>query len=339
MFEPPRCPNRRCPRHVDACPARFLRHGHYLAKCRPHPIPRFRCPTCRRTFSRQTFRMDYRDHRPDLNARLFRWLSSGVGLRQCSRNLRLSLRCTELKFRKIARHLRQLNLNLRGPLPSDASFQLDEIETYETQRNARPLSVPILIETNTRFVVWAESAPIRPRGKMTLSRRRRIKKDEARFGRRRDRSRRSLRRTLARAAVLVVGRGRIHLDTDQKSSYPHLAREAFGGDRLVHTQTNSRLARTVANPLFPINHTEAMARDLSGRLRRESWLVSKKRRFLDLGLQIFLAYRNYVRRRFNRDEESPAQFLGFAPRRLSETEMLGWRQDWGVRSLHPLTVA
>jgi hypothetical protein len=60
--------------------------------------------------------MDYRDHRPDLNARLFRSIASGLGLRQSSRNLHLSLRCTELKFRKIARHLRRLNLNLRSEL-------------------------------------------------------------------------------------------------------------------------------------------------------------------------------------------------------------------------------
>jgi hypothetical protein len=108
---------------------------------------------------------------------------------------------------------------------------------------------------------------------------------------------------------------------------------------LVHRCTSSKLARTSANPLFPINHTEAMARDLTGRLRRESWLVSKKRRYLDLGLQVFLAYRNYVRRRFNFDEFSPAERLGFAPRRLTETEVLSWRQDWAERSIHPLSLA
>ena len=122
----------------------------------------------------------------------------------------------------------------------------------------------------------------------------------------------------------------------KKSSYGELAKEAFGSDRLVHGRTSSRLPRTVANPLFPINHTEAMARDLMGRLRRESWLVSKARRYLDLGLQIFMTYRNLVRRRFNYDENSPAQVLGFAPRRLTETEVLGWRQDWGKRSPAPL---
>ena len=102
MFQPPRCPYRTCSNHLEPTPEAFLHHGHYRPKCRPHPVPRFRCRACRHTFSRQTFRMDYRDHRPDLNARLFRSIASGLGLRQSSRNLHLSLRCTELKFRKIA---------------------------------------------------------------------------------------------------------------------------------------------------------------------------------------------------------------------------------------------
>jgi hypothetical protein len=283
--------------------------------------------------------MDFRDHRPDLNSKLFQYLASGVGLRQSSRSLRLSLRCTELKFRKIARHLRRLNLNLRGPLPENSSFQLDEIETYEGRRNTRPLSVPILIETKSRFLVWAESATIRPRGKMTLARNRAMLEDELRFGRRRDQSRWRLQRTFRRGADLARNLGRILLETDKKASYVGLATQALGRSRLVHRCTSSKLARTSANPLFPINHTEAMARDLTGRLRRESWLVSKKRRYLDLGLQMFIAYRNYVRRRFNFDEFSPAERLGFAPRRLTETEALSWRQDWVERSIHPLSQA
>ena len=339
MFRPPRCPYRLCSQHLEPQPSSFRRHGSYHPRCRSQPIPRFRCLVCLRTFSRQTFRMDYRDHRPDLNAKLFQSLASGLGLRQSSRNLRLSLRCTELKFRKIARHLRRLNLNLRGPLPESSSFQLDEIETYESRRNTRPLSVPILIEKKTRFLVWAESAMIRPRGKMTPARRRAMLEDELRFGRRRDQSLGRLRRTFRRAADLAQDLSGVLLETDKKTAYVGLAIEAFGSARLEHQRTSSKLARTISNPLFPINHTEAMARDLAGRLRRESWLVSKKRRYLDLGLQVFLAYRNYVRRRFNFDQHSPAALLKFVPRRLTETEVLSWRQDWPGRSIHPLSCA
>jgi hypothetical protein len=116
-----------------------------------------------------------------------------------------------------------------------------------------------------------------------------------------------------------------------------LIRAAFGSERTIaHGTTKSTRQRDVSNPLFAINQTEAMARDLVGRLRRLSWLVSKKRRYLDLGLAIFIAWRNLVRRRFNHEECSPAQALGFTPRRMSAEELCSWRQDWGRRSVHPL---
>jgi hypothetical protein len=281
--------------------------------------------------------MDYRDHRPSLNAPLFISIASGVGLRQSARNLGLSLGCTELKFRKIARHLRRLNLSLRTQLPEEGSLHFDEFESYEGQRNTRPLSIPVLIESGSRYIIWAESAPIRPRGKMTEKRLKAIARAEKRHGPRRDLSRRSVARTLERGADVAENRPVLRLRTDEKSSYPRLAAAAFGKERLQHKRTSSKLERTAWNPLFPINNEEAIMRDLMGRLRRESWLVSKKRRYLDLGLQLHMAYRNLVRRRFNRDDESPAQLLGFLPRRLTAREVLSWRQEWGRRSVHPLS--
>ena len=336
MFQPPRCPNRHCRHHRHPRPEFYRRHGSFKPRCRSHPVPRFVCRTCGRGFSRQTFRADYRDHRPDLNARLFRSIASGVGLRQTSRNLGLSLSCTQLKFRKIARHLRRLDLNLRGPLPAGSSLQFDELETFEGRRNTRPLSVPMLIEKETRYLLWAEAAPIRPRGRMSEARKRAIRQEELRYGPRKDLSMRSVKRTLQRGADLCRGLAKVALFTDEKTTYPGVARKLFGKQRLVHQRTNSKEARTTWNPLFPINHTEAMARDLLGRLRRQSWLVSQKRRYLDLGLALWMAWRNYVRRRFNYDDESPAQKLGFVDRRMTEHELLSWRQDWGRRSVHPL---
>jgi hypothetical protein len=281
--------------------------------------------------------MDYRDHRPQLNSRLFHLLASGVGLRQSSRILSLSRRSTELKARKIGRHLRRLNLNLRHSLPEGSRLQFDEFETYEGRRNTRPLTISIMIEPESRFILWAESATIRPRGTMTEQRLKAIAEDEERFGKRVDRSRMCVWRTFQRAARIANELQEIVLRTDEKSSYMTLARKAFGTARLVHLRTNSKLARMTWNPLFPINHTEAMARDLSGRLRRESWLVSKQRRQLDIALHVFIAYRNLVRKRFNYDTASPAEMLGYVPRRMTVGEVLSWRQDGGELSIHPLS--
>jgi len=336
MFQPPRCPYPRCSQHQRPEPGFFIRKGSYRPLCRAVPVPRFLCKGCGRTFSRQTFRADYRDHRPDLNVKLFLFLASGIGLRQSSRLLGLARRCTELKFRKIARHLRRLNLNLRGPLPPGSSLQFDELETYEGRRNTRPVSLAHMIERGSRYVIWAESAPIRPHGRMSAARLEAIEQDERRFGPRKDLSRRAIERTFRRAAALVEHLPTVELVTDEKVLYPPVAREVFGSERLAHQQVNSQLARGTWNPLFPINHSDAMARDTLGRLRRDSWLVSKKRRYLDLGMALWMAYRNYVRRRFNHDEQSPAQMLGFVPRRMRPSELLSWRQDWGQESIHPL---
>jgi transposase-like protein len=336
MFQPPRCPNRRCNQHRRPEPRFYVRRGYYRPLCRAHPVPRFRCRSCGRGFSRQTFRADYRDHRPDLNARLFVSIATATGLRQTARNIGLTYKSTRRKFQKLARHLFRLNLNLRGPLAEGAILMFDELETYEGRRNTRPLTLPLLIEKQTRFAIWSESAPIRPRGKMSKARKRAIAEDERRYGARKDRSRRAVRRALRRGAELTSGLAVVELHSDEKSTYPAAAKAAFGAARLVHRTTNSKLARGTWNPLFAINHSEAMARDLVGRLRRESWLVSKKGRSLDLAMQMWMAYRNYVRRRFNRDEESPAQMLGFVDRRMRPEQLLSWRQDWRRNSIHPL---
>ena len=336
MFVPPRCPHSDCAMHLSPTAGFAIRRGSYHAKCRPHAVPRFRCRGCRRSFSRQTFRADYCDHKPDRNARVVELLCSGIGLRQTARVVGLTARNTAMKFRKIARHLAGLNANLRGDLPPGSSLQFDELETYETRRNTRPLTLPILIERETRFILAARAAPIRPSGKKTAQRERAIREDRKRFGRRPSRSRAAVRSVLRKGAAHCQGLSSIVLETDEKSTYPGIAKALFG-DALVHQTTSSKAPRTTWNPLFPINHTEAVARDLNGRLRRESWLVSKRRWFLNLQLQLYAAFRNFVRPRFNRDDRTPAQLLGWVARRLTASQLLSWRQDWGERSGHPLS--
>jgi hypothetical protein len=100
------------------------------------------------------------------------------------------------------------------------------------------------------------------------------------------------------------------------------------------------LPRDTKNPLFAINHTDAMLRDNCGRLRRRSWLVSKKARYLRLQLELFTAYRNWHRKRTNDDEKglTPGVVMKLLPRRLEWREMLAWRQDWQQRSIHPASV-
>jgi hypothetical protein len=298
-------------------------------------VPRFVCLICDKGFSRQTFRADYCDNKPYHNVQLFRYLASGLGLRQSARLLGLSRRCTELKARKIARHLGRLNRNLTGQLPAGSTFTLDEMETFEGERAVLPVTVPVLVETRSMYVLATDVAPIKPSGKMTKLRRQAIAQAEERRGPRPDWSVHALCRVFRRWRYYCRDQRPRALVSDKKTVYASLLRRFFGTG-IPHTKISSKQRRDQTNPLRHINLTNAMARDLNGRLRRESWLVSKARRYLRLQLHVFAAYRNFVRRRVNRRPQTPAQILGFLPRPAKVEELLTWRQDWKGRSIHPL---
>ena len=335
-FIPPRCPRPDCTAHRDPVGRWFVRQGSYQPKCRRSPIPRFRCRNCHLGFSRQTFRYDYRDHAPACNVPLLRLLTSGVGLRQSARLLAIDIHAVQRKLEKLAAVCAALHDNLSPRLASGRTFLLDEEETFE-QASIWPVTMPVLMEKETWFVVATDAAPIRRLAPLGSARRRLQEESERRHGRRPDGSRASVRRTLRALAQRLDG-GTLVLRTDEKSSYATLVREVFRG-AAKHKTTSGRAPRTKRNPLFPINTTLAMTRDNNGRLRRRSWLVSKRCACLQQQMCLFVVYRNYVRYRFNRDawNDTPARMLGLLPRALQLREVLAWRQDWGQSSIHPMS--
>src|SRR5262245_42956970 len=322
-FTPPRCPNRRCRMHGNPLPRFYIRRGSYRASCRPEPVPRFQCRSCKRCFSRQTFRLDYRDQRPECNVQLFQLLISGCGLRQCGRIVGLSVRAVQYKFRKVARAMRQLNRNLLRSLPGTGhrTFQLDEIETFEHSSILR-LTVPVLIERESLAVLAFDVGPIRRVPRRGSRRQRWLTRHELNHGRRRDRSRACVRRVLGRLRRLW-GQRRGLLQTDEKALYGARLRRMWP-ETMAHETTSSRLPRTVYNPLFPINLTDAMLRDNNGRLRPRTWLVSKKAGHLRDQLELYVAYRNWHRQRNNDDpaDRTPGVVLQLTERQLEFGEML-----------------
>lgn len=336
-FCPPFCPNHLCTAHHNPAMGWYQCNGTYQPKCRNEPVPRFKCRLCKRGFSRQTFRHDYRDHRPETNAPLFRLLISGVGLRQAGRNLHLSIRAIVQKLRKFARTLFFLHDNLSPRLPEGATFLLDEEESFETSKGL-PLTMPVVVHRGTWFVVSTAVGSIRRLARRGSKLRQYQDHHERQAGKRRaDESRVAVRRALEALHKRLPG-GTLTMLTDEKSSYGPLLREQFG-DRVVHLRTPGRAPRTTGNPLFPINTTMAMTRDNNGRLRRRSWLHSKKGECLAAQMVLFTVYRNYIRQRFNRDapDDTPAKLLGLLPRAMAAEEALAWRQCWGAQSPHPFS--
>lgn len=338
-FTPPRCPNTACPFHRDPPTDRrfYRRRGSFVPECRGVPVPRFHCKGCHKSFSRQTFRADYRDHRPDLNVLAIRHYISGTGIRQTARILHITKRNLELKLRKHTKTIARLQRNLCGPIRRQhLTLTFDELETFTSRRTTSPVTVPIVIDRKTFFVFSIRAAPIRPSGKMTAARRRALAAHEAVHGKRPHRSKAVVWLALRDAARACAGVPRVSFVTDKKKLYPQAIRRFFGDKLVEHQRIDSRRRRDTKNPMFQINLTNAMVRDNLGRCRRRSWLVSKKRGRLERHAGLFIAYRNYVRVWRNGDRATPAMLIGLEPCPWTFYDLVSWRQDWGAeRSVHP----
>lgn len=324
-FVPSFCPKEDCRAHNGA-PFQFHCRGFYRRACDGLVVQRFSCVTCGRRFSRQSFRLNYRWRLPNIHIELFGLLVSKVTMRQSARLLEISRDTVTRRMRTLGAHCRAFQEEAVRRTGVEGAFQLDEMETFETDRLVRPVTVPVLIETTSLFVLHAETAPLPPRGRLDAYRQLRKLRDERLFGPRKSRSRAAVESTLLRLKAALPANAYLDIRTDRKSSYRKLIRTHFGHCLNSHAQVSSRDRRNRENPLFGINHTLAMMRDGVSRLVRRSWGASKLRSRLDDHLWIWMVYRNFVRGITVSDTRTtPAMAAGVAKRRLKVSEVLKWR--------------
>lgn len=310
LFSPPHCPFDDCSAHRSR-PFPYRRKGFFRRRCDGRTVPRFHCLMCHRSFSSQTFRLDYRLQRPALNRLLFLDFVSKNTQRQVVRTRGCTRKTVRHRLRLFGQHCRRLHQRLlrASSLVSPSVFLLDELETFEHNRRLAPLTVPVLVARPSYFVLHAATGQ--------------------RQGRRRSGSRAAVGRCWKRLADWVAGQP-IAVSTDRKPSYAVSLRERFGG-QVEHTQASGRAPRVWGSELFAINHTFALMRDGLSRLVRRSWAASKEGGWLREHLWIWIAWRNYVRRITNRRRhETPAMVQGVLGRQLTLAELLGKREFPGL---------
>jgi transposase-like protein len=328
-FVPPRCPRPTCPSHADGG-FHYRCAGTFDRKVDKRVVQRFQCVICHKGFSSQTFRVDYRLKKPWLPLGVFQGLVSKASLRQTGRNLGSKL---DTMLRILARlgehshdvHQAFLERHRRSGGWRKGVFQLDELETFEFDRRLCPLTVPILIHRDTRFVVHADTGTLPARGNLSAFDLARKEAREKRFGKRVNGSKPAVTRSFAALKAQLAPDASFDVQTDEKKSYRPILRAVFER-QIRHQWVNSTVARGRKNLLFPINNVLAQSRDNLGRLVRRSWGHSKLERNLRWHLAVWMLYRNYVRERsWYHRHSSSAVDAGVARRRVPPREILAWR--------------
>lgn len=331
-FTPPVCPYAGCASHQPSQPFLWQRKGFYTRRCDARLVPRFRCLRCRRSFSSQSFRLDVRLRKPWLDLPIAHALCAKTTLRKLAEVLAVKRRTIERRLDRLGRHCQAFHLWMLerhrqqgSGLPSLMS--LDELETFEGDRLLGPVTVPVLVEPRTLFVVDLSTAPLPARGRLSAWDQLRKAQKEERQGRRVSGSSTAVCQCLATWRRFGPKPGsHIELHTDRKLAYRKLYRETFPGYIRSHARVSSKDKRDRRNALFASNFTNAMLRDGLSRLVRESWGHSKTRLRLELHLWVWAVFRNYVRGITRKDwAKSSAMALGIASCKLPWRDLLRWR--------------
>ena len=291
MFHPPsHCPNKACAASTALRPDWFAKDGYYRTKLARNRVPRFRCRECGKRFGANTHAPTYRQRKPMLNAQLAKLLCSGVTMRRASRLLGVSRRTVARKLEWLGKRAAVLHAQqLKHPDMATAYVQFDEMETYESSK-LLPLSIALAVRPKTGTIISIKVAEMNCHGKTSQV-------SVLKYGKRKDERMEAARYVLRRVAL--VAKPSLTIVTDQKPAYRGVIKQRF--PKAAHAVHKSRKAQTMPtlnskglprDPMFALNHICARLRADLTRLHRRTWSASKRARYLQYALDLWVAYHN-----------------------------------------------
>lgn len=297
------CPNSLCPWHLAAPDSAWFSAAGFHQTSAFGRVRRFKCRSCGKSFSTQTFSIDYYTKRRLDYAQLLTQQSSSASVRALSRSFRVSCGTVQNKLDRLSRQALALHARLR-PLASPAeSVCADGFVSFDVSQFF-PSEVTLSITAESRFVLELTHATHRRSGTMTEAQKLRARELYAKVGFERGSVLRSFREILdSLKAERSPSEGRpLVLITDEKKEYLRalyahaLFRDQDEEHRLGHLRVNSRLPRVYANPLFASNYLDREIRKDQASHHRESSCFNRNVANGMARLACYLVEHNYRKR-------------------------------------------
>ena len=272
---PPFCPNRECEAHYDRPTHRFwVCRGTYSSQLHTR-IQRFTCRLCGCGFSGQTFSIDYYAKQSVDYRKLVGLVASCCGVRQMARYLGVGYETVSNRIMRFARNSMGMHSQLLDTHGVDEDLCADGLQSYWVSQYV-PNNITVLAGSDSRFIYEAVGSSMRRSGRMTGAQKKRRDRLELRFRADPAALTHAFTEVCHTACRLVsqAKRAVTLLDTDEHLAYRralashgpwHLLR---GAGRVVHRLTNSRVRRTLENPLAAVNSIDRQIRiDLAEHVR------------------------------------------------------------------------
>jgi transposase-like protein len=338
-FVPAHCPWPKCSEHAPgprSFPYRFHRHGWYERACAPRKIPRFRCRTCRRTFSRQTFSTTYYSKRPKLLVPIAALLQASACHRQIARTLGCAHTTVGLALARIGRHCMLLLARALAEIKSAREpLVIDHFEAFEISQDL-PFGIGTIVGHRSWFVYGLDPAIHERGGRLTEVQRERLarRKPRERHGGYRG----SFGRLLDILSGFSAEKRSLTVHTDGHASYvlamqDHPERERFrhiaipNPERGPKDSPRSEEARLRDARMFPSDLLHALLRHTAKHHTRETIAFPRRVNAALERAYVHVVWRDLVKGRSEKqpDPRTPAMLLGLTVEPWSWSRVLGKR--------------
>ncbi len=267
---------------------KFSLCGWFTRKSDSKKIRRFRCNSCKKTFSTATFDPCYRQRKRKKNHMVKNLLCSGVSQRRAAMILNLNRKTIERKLKFLARMAR---LEQKEFLENSEfmEIELDDLITSEHTK-CKPLSVTVVVQSKTRAILALKVSSMPAFGHLAA-----ISREK--YGYRPDHRKRGIRSVLTKIKKSVSKNAIIKSDElklyppEIKELLPHAHHVKYLGAKST-IAGQGELKKLIRDPLFSINHTLAMLRANINRLIRRTWCTTKKASALQDHLDLYVSFHN-----------------------------------------------
>lgn len=303
MDSPPFCPNSLCENHFHLnSPSWWSTFGFYMTKTFGL-VTRFRCKSCHRTFSTQSFSIDYYAKKLVDYRDLLQRHSTSESVRGIGRALSCSSGTVTNRIDRLSRQALALHARLRPLATAYESITMDGFVSFDVSQFF-PNEITLSITAASRFILDLSHATRRRSGTMSKVQRKRTEEIYPLVSFERGGITRTCREVLDSAlSERPPSRNRpLVIITDEKKEYAQVLhrsipwREQDGDHRVVHLRVNSKLPRTVQNPLFPSNYLDREIRKDQANHHRESTCFSRNVSNAMSRLVCYLVEHNYLKR-------------------------------------------
>lgn len=268
---------------------KIVRYGSYQRRSDSRIVQRFRCRSCKRSFSRATTDPKCWQKKRRVNTPLLRFLCSNGSQKRAAKLFGINRKTVARKLLYLSRRARQHLDQYNRSLPPAAEIEFDDLETFENSK-WKPLAVSIAVESRTRRILDFSVARQPSKGRLAPIA---LKI----YGPRPD-ERPVLRRALFERLRPVIAPNAIiksdmsaHYTRDIASRFPRAKHVKFKG-RKSRFGGQGELKVGGHDPIFSINHSLAMMRANINRLNRRTWCTTKRPEMLAAHIMIYIYYHN-----------------------------------------------